>query len=187
MRSGHRLAASACCGMFLLVSTAVAQQDFGFMPRGGKAILLELLATGLAGRELITASPAGMSEKDWKQTVAALATGLGDKEVRTLAAYLSVSAPFSAAVSEKAAQPDEVAPLLPMDGRELAWEYCQSCHSLFSGYLTQERETRAWLNMFESPFHRGIQMTQKQRDEFARYSAINMPMKFEDVPEELRF
>jgi hypothetical protein len=74
-----------------------------------------------------------------------------------------------------------------MDGRELAWEYCQSCHSLFSGYLTQERDAPAWLNTFASPFHREIKMTQKQREEFARYSAINMPMKFEDVPEELRF
>ncbi len=187
MRNGHRLAVVACCSMFLLVGTAAAQLDFGFMPRGGKAILLELLATSPAGRELIKASPAGKSDKDWKRAVAALATGLRDKELQTLAAYLSVSAPFGASVGEKASQPDEVAPLLPMDGRELAWEYCQSCHSLFSGYLTQERDTRAWLNTFESPFHREVQMTQKQREEFARYSAINMPMKIEDVPEELRF
>jgi hypothetical protein len=30
-------------------------------------------------------------------------------------------------------------------------------------------------------------MTPQEREEFSRYSAINMPMKFEDVPEELRF
>jgi hypothetical protein len=30
-------------------------------------------------------------------------------------------------------------------------------------------------------------MTPIQREEFIHYSAINMPMKFEDVPEELRF
>ncbi len=173
--------------LLLLIGTAAAQGDFGFMPRGGKSILLDLLATTPTARELVKDSPAGRSEEDWRQHVAGVAAGLSDKELRTLAAYLSVSAPFGAAVSEKASQPDEVAPLLPMDGRELAWEYCQSCHSLFSGYLTQERDARAWFNTFESPFHREVRMTQKQREEFARYSAINMPMKFEDVPEELRF
>lgn len=187
MRNGHRLAASACCSMFLLVGTGVAQQDFGFMPRGGKSILLDLLATTPAARELVTDSPAGRSEEDWRQHVTGVAAGLGDKEQKTLAAYLSTSAPFDAAVSQKAAQPNEVAPLLPMDGRELAWEYCQSCHSLFSGYLTQDRDARAWLNTFQSPFHREVRMSRQQHEEFARYSAINMPMKFEDVPEELRF
>lgn len=182
MRSVCRLAACSSCALFLIAGLATAQLDPGFMPRGGKSILLDLLAAGPAGLELIKDSASGKTEADWKQTVAALAAGLGDKEQQTLAIYLSVNAPF-----EKAAQPDQAAALLPMDGRELAWEYCQSCHSLFSGYLTQERDALAWLNTFASPFHREIKMTQKQREEFARYSAINMPMKFEDVPEELRF
>ena len=41
--------------------------------------------------------------------------------------------------------------------------------------------------MFESPFHREIKMSTQQREIFARYSAINMPMRVEDVPAELRF
>lgn len=187
MRSAYRLAAYSCCAMFLIADLATAQLDPDFMPRGGKSILLEILAAGPAGLQLIKDSASGKSEADWKRTVAALAAGLSDKEQQTLAIYLSVNAPLDAAAIEKAAQPGQVAPLLPMDGRELAWEYCQSCHSLFSGYLTQERDAPAWLNTFASPFHREIKMTQKQREEFARYSAINMPMKFEDVPEELRF
>ena len=30
-------------------------------------------------------------------------------------------------------------------------------------------------------------MTEAERETFARYSAINMPIPFEDVPEDLRF
>jgi hypothetical protein len=41
--------------------------------------------------------------------------------------------------------------------------------------------------MFLSPFHREMKMSAQEREEFARYSELNMPMKFEDVPEELRF
>ena len=53
--------------------------------------------------------------------------------------------------------------------------------------MTQERDVRAWLNMFQSPLHRELKMTAQERDEFARYSAINMPMKIDDVPKDLRF
>ena len=41
--------------------------------------------------------------------------------------------------------------------------------------------------MFQSPFHRELKMSAEERDEFSHYSVINMPMKFEDVPEDLRF
>ena len=41
--------------------------------------------------------------------------------------------------------------------------------------------------MFMSPFHRELKMTPAEREEFSRYSALNMPMKVEDVPAELRF
>ena len=46
---------------------------------------------------------------------------------------------------------------------------------------------QGWRNIFLSPFHRELKMTAQEREKFARYSAINMPMKFEDVPEDLRF
>jgi hypothetical protein len=41
--------------------------------------------------------------------------------------------------------------------------------------------------MFLSPFHRELKMSPREREEFARYSALNMPMRIEDVPEDLRF
>jgi hypothetical protein len=76
---------------------------------------------------------------------------------------------------------------LPPDGRDLAWNECQSCHSLFASHLTQKRTLQGWLNVFLSPFHREMKMTAKEREEFARYSTLNMPMKVEDVPQDLRF
>ena len=79
-------------------------------------------------------------------------------------------------------QGPDLAAALPRDGRELAWNECQFCHSLFASHLTQNRDVQAWLNMFQSPFHRELKMTAQEREEFARYSAINMPMKVEDVP-----
>jgi hypothetical protein len=41
--------------------------------------------------------------------------------------------------------------------------------------------------VFLSPFHRNIKMSEKERETFARYSAVSMPMKAEDVPPDLRF
>jgi hypothetical protein len=53
--------------------------------------------------------------------------------------------------------------------------------------LTQRRNAQGWRNMFLSPFHRELKMNPQEREEFARYSALNMPMRIEDVPQDLRF
>jgi hypothetical protein len=41
--------------------------------------------------------------------------------------------------------------------------------------------------MFQSTFHRELKMTAQERREFSSYSAINIPMRIEDVPTDLRF
>jgi hypothetical protein len=117
------------------------------------------------------------------------AKGLSETEQRTLAAYLAINMPVPdpAGVAAKAAKPEDLGAALPRDGRELGWEECQFCHSLFTSHLTQDRDVQAWMNMFQSPFHRGLKMTPQERHEFSHYSAINMPMKIEDVPADLRF
>ena len=53
--------------------------------------------------------------------------------------------------------------------------------------VSVSRDAQGWRNVFLSPFHRQMEMSEKQREEFARYSAINMPMKVEEVPPDLRF
>ena len=109
------------------------------------------------------------------------------RELSELAAYLAVNLPLPEGVVQQAENSGDIASALPPDGRELAWTQCQFCHSLFTSYLTQERDVQGWRSTFLSPFHRGLKMTAKQRETFARYSAINMPMKAADVPAALRY
>jgi hypothetical protein len=172
--------------MVLVPALAAAQEDSAFMPKGGKTLLLELLGAPVdasAAREIL---PAQHDETEWRVIVAARQKGLSERELNELAAYLSVNMPVADAAAATA-KPEDVAAALPPDGRELAWTQCQFCHSLFSSYLMQQRDAQGWRSTFLSPFHRGIKMTAKERETFARYSAINMPMKKEDVPPDLRY
>jgi hypothetical protein len=169
------------------LSPALAQLSFDFMPKGGKTLFLEVFGAVPDAATLAEMTAAGRSDADWGEVLTARDTGLGKKELRTLAAYLAVNMPLAPEAVEAAAKEGDIAPALPPDGRDLAWFKCQSCHSLFAGYLTQNRDLEGWRNMFQSPFHRELTMTPQEREEFSRYSVINMPMKFEDVPEELRF
>lgn len=170
------LLVSLGAAVFALVQ---AGEDHAFMPKGGRALLLELLGADAA--ELSRTAQARASEAQWREFADARGKALGERERATLAAYLSVNMPVPQASLAR------LPAALPPDGRDLAWNQCQSCHSLFTSHLMQDRDAQAWRNMFESPFHRGIKMSAQEREEFARYSALNMPMKAEDVPAELRF
>ncbi len=174
-------------GALLLATPALAQQDPQFMPKGGKALLLALLGTSPDAAELPQIGAAKRSEAEWRAFLAPRQGAMNEKELATLVAYLAVNMPLPAGALEQAAKQGNPTAALPPDGRELAWNNCQSCHSLFAGYLTQERDLQAWHNEFLAPFHRGLRMTAQEREEFCRYSALNMPMKIDDVPSDLRF
>lgn len=159
----------------LPLAGAALAQDYAFMPKGGRTLLLDMLGAPGSQAELRAVVGSRRSEAEWRDFVAARGKELSEREAATLAAYLAVNTPVPAGTA------------LPPDGRELAWNQCQFCHSLFTSHLTQDKGLQAWRNMFESPFHRELKMSAQEREEFSRYSAINMPMKFEDVPPELRF
>ena len=161
--------------------------SFDFMPKGGKALFVDVFGAAPDAATLDEMTAPARGEADWSSFLAARGSGLSDKELRTLSAYLAVNMPAKRDVLDAAAKAGDIATALPVDGRELAWNGCQGCHSLFAGYLTQDRDLQGWQNMFNSPFHRELKMAPQERDEFSRYSTINMPMKFEDVPEDLRF
>lgn len=165
---------------------AFAQDDHGFMPKGGNILLQQLLAQAPA-TELRTVLNARRNAAEWQEAMRPRAGGLTDREQRTLASYLGANLPLPADIAEHATTPGKLAAALPPDGDDLAWNYCQSCHSLFSGYLMQDRDVKGWLSVFLSPFHRQIKMTDQQRATFAGYSSINMPMQVQDVPSDLRF
>jgi hypothetical protein len=165
---------------------AMAQEDEAFMPKGGKTLFLELKDTPRAA-ELREIGNLTHTEAEWRGILAERHKQLGERELNELAAYLAVNFPLPEGAVAQAESGNDIASALPADGRELAWTQCQFCHSLFSGYLMQQRDAQGWRSIFLSPFHRGLKMTAQQRETFARYSAINMPMKAADVPAELRY
>lgn len=152
-------------------SAAVAQVDpFAFLPDGGTASLALAYPDATDRQDALGAS---RSAEDWQAELSD--KGLGTAETRTLAAWLARVAPLA---------PGDP---LPPDGRDLALAQCQSCHSLFTGFLMQRRDRNGWMSVFASPFHLKLPMTATEREIFADYAAINMPMRPEDVPPELRF
>jgi hypothetical protein len=186
---GKRLSLMMLGFVLLGLSPALSQLDYGFMPKGGKTLLLELLGGAPTEKDVRAIVEARRSEAEWREALSTRAKSIGEPELRTLAAYLAINMPVQdpGSVAAKATNPADLAAALPRDGRELAWYECQFCHSLFTSHLTQSRDTQAWLNMFQSPFHRELKMTAQERREFSAYSAINMPMRIEDVPADLRF
>jgi hypothetical protein len=158
------------------LAIAGAAETFDFMPKGGRALLVQV--AGKAPAQLRGITQERRTEPQWREFADAQPS-LSERERATLAAYLAVNMPMAAAAQDAKA--------LPLDGRDLAWEQCQSCHSLFAGFLTQSGNAVRWRNMFLAPFHRNMKMSPREREEFARYAEINMPMKVEDIPADLRF
>ena len=175
--------------LFLGLAPALSQLDYTFMPKGGKALLLEILGSKPDRKDLLNILAVRRSEEDWQQSMAQRVKGMSERERKTLAAYLAINMPVKDPdqAVEKSTKPEALYAALPRDGRELGFYECQYCHSLFTSHLMQDRSFQAWMNMFQSPFHREMKMTQQEREEFSRYSALNMPMKIEDVPQDLRF
>lgn len=179
-----------CTGMAVVLLAvasllpAAAQDDESFMPKGGKTLFLEAAGTS-AAKELREIGNAKRSETEWRDYWSAQHKSSSEREVAEIAAYLAVNLPLPEGTLEQAGS--DVASALPDDGRQLAWKECQFCHSLYSGYLMQQRDVQGWRSVFLSPFHKNLKLTAQQRETFARYSAINMPMKSSDVPAALRY
>lgn len=171
-----RLLAPLGAGACALVLAAAGETP-DFMPKGGRTLLAEITAGAPAQLRAIVQER--RSEAQWLEFAKSQKKLSTDAQRATLAAYLAVNLPVAAPVQG----PRD----LPLDGRDLAWEQCQSCHSLFSSFLTQSGSATRWRNMFLAPFHRNMRMSPQEREEFARYAEINMPMKVEDIPADLRF
>jgi hypothetical protein len=183
-RTAARILASVLFVLAAAVRPAAAQEDESFMPKGGKTLFLEL-KDGSRATELREIGNTKRTEAEWRAYLAERHKQLGDRELNELAAYLAVNLPLpEGSVGQSG---EDIASALPDDGRELAWKECQFCHSLYSGYLMQQRDVQGWRNVFLSPFHKNLKMTVQQRETFAHYSAINMPMKAADVPAQLRY
>jgi hypothetical protein len=154
------------------------------MPDGGRETLLRLARSSLVDLAAVTGTKA--TEAEWSARIAAADPSLPEKAIATLADYLAVNMPVDEPASS-GSDPDAIAATLPADGKQLAIDNCQFCHSFFTGYLVHDRDAEGWRAIFKAPFHTELPMDAKERETFARYSAVNMPIAYEDVPPELRF
>ena len=160
---------------------AFGQVSFDFMPDGGRGLLARLV--GDRSSVLTEIAGARRDLVGWQDYLAGQGD-LSDTERSTLAGYLSVNFPLPEGELQAG---DDLFAALPPDGKDLAIGNCQTCHSIFSGYLMQDRDSQGWRSIFLSPFHRELAMTEQERATFVLYSAANMPLEFEAVPPELRF
>lgn len=171
----------------LVAAAAVwaADDQYGFMPDGGRTILAGLLAglDAAKAEEVLLRDAEATAWADW---AAEFDKGLDPTAIETFASYAALNLPV-ADTSIAGLKGTELADALPPDGKDLAVAQCQFCHSLFSGYLMHDRDLAGWEGTFKAPFHTEIPMTDVERKTFASYSALNMPLAFEDVPPELRF
>ena len=164
---------------------ALAQPSFDFMPDGGQSMLRKLFSQAPA--KVYEIAGATHTEAEWTAYLHEQAADLNDRERETLAGYLAVNMPLQESALKDAERKNDVMSAFPADGRQLAIDNCQFCHAFFSGYLMHDRDVEGWRSTFKFPFHKEIRMTDKEKETFARYSAVNMPLRIEDVPEELRF
>jgi len=170
---------------------AQAADVFDFIPSGGRTLLAKTLASRPPADEVKGLLSAKHTREEWLsylQDHSKAITGLkrlNDKELLTLADYLSFNMPLTAA--KIPANPTQVnwEKLLPLDGRDFTLEYCQSCH-IITVVITQKRSKNAWLGSMNKPSHIQIKLTEEQREALASYLVLNAAIPIDDVPEELR-
>lgn len=169
----------------LAAAVWAADDQYGFMPDGGRTLLTGLVQ-GMDPGTLRMVLAREADAADWAEWARVQAPDMDDVSAQTLAEYAALNLPLDDTSLGKAS-PQELTEALPQDGKDLAINQCQFCHSLFSGYLMHDRDRTGWKGTFKAPFHKEIPMSEVERDTFASYSALNMPLAFEDVPPELRF
>jgi hypothetical protein len=174
------LAALLVSGAALAPTYAQDEDVFAFIPPGGRTLLGDLIASGkLPSGKVLSVR---RSREEWLRQIQGLGTGLDVVQQNTLAAYLAATMPAS---ETGAGTVDTDGLALPRDGRDLALEYCQSCH-IITVVVTQDRTREAWLGTMNKPSHVEIDTTQAEREALADYLVLNGGIPIEEVPEELR-
>jgi hypothetical protein len=173
----------------LLVSPLQAQQYdpvFDFIPSGGRSLLAQVLDSKPPATEVSALLTGKRSREEWVAYLKSRAGAIpvlktfDERQISTLADYLSINAPLPAAKA-----PGEVTKSLPKDGRDIALDYCQSCH-IITVTVTQDRTREHWLGTMNKPSHVGIKLTPQERDALARYLVLNAGIPIDQVPEDLR-
>ena len=177
--------------LFLAPLPAQAADVFDFIPLGGRTLLANTFASRPPANEVKALLSAKHTREEWlsylqghSKAIAGLQR-LNEKELLTLADYLSHNMPLPPAKIPADPAKANWDKLLPHDGRDFALEHCQSCH-IITVVITQKRAKDAWLGSMNKPSHIEIKLTAAQRDALATYLVLNAAISIEQVPEELR-
>ncbi len=170
---------------------AQAADVFDFIPLGGRTLLAKTLASRPAADEVKALLNAKHTREEWlsylqghRKAITGLQR-LNEKELLTLADYLSYNMPLPAARIPADPAKANWEKLLPLDGRDFALEYCQNCH-IITVVITQKRSKDAWLGSMNKPSHIQIKLSSAQREALASYLVLNAAIPIDLVPEELR-
>ncbi len=195
MHITHRSASAAWFLAVGLLAASLAAQAadpvFDFIPLGGRSLLAKTFASRPPADEVKGLLAAKHTREEWLSYLrnhSKAITGLqklGDKELLTLADYLSYNMPLPPAKIPANPAQANWDKLLPPDGRDFALDYCQSCH-IITVVVTQKRARDAWLGSMNKPSHIEIKLTREQRNALASYLVLNAAIPIDQVPEELR-
>jgi hypothetical protein len=192
MRSNRPTARAAVVALgALLISGLWAQEYdpiFNFIPSGGRSLLAEVLDSKPPVADVRALLTSKRTREEWvadlkarTNTIPAL-KALDERELLTLADYLSLNTPLPSAPADMGKA--NWKHLLPR-GRDLALEYCQSCH-IITVTVTQDRSREHWLGTMSKPSHVEIKLSRKQREALASYLVLNAGIPIDQVPEDLR-
>lgn len=178
-------------GLLLGAAAAWAADVFDFIPAGGRTLMARALEGRPAADEVRALVAGKRTREEWlaylrgrSKAVPGLQR-LQEKELLTLADYLSFNMPLPAAKVPANLAQANWAKLLPPDGRDFALDYCQGCH-VITVVITQDRSKDAWLGTLNKPSHIQIKLGRAEREALASYLVINAAISIDDVPEELR-
>lgn len=176
---------------FSALLTVQAADVFEFIPLGGRSLLARVLAGRPAADDVRALVNGRHTREEWladlrgrSKQLPALQK-LSEKQLLTLADYMSFNLPLPAGKVPANLAQANWDKLLPMDGRDMALEYCQGCH-IITVVITQDRTKAAWLGSMNKPSHVQIKLSAAQREALASYLVINAAIPIDDVPEDLR-
>ena len=164
---------------------------FDFIPLGGRSHLSQMLEGKPPVSEVKAMLSAKRGRAEWVEYLKQHATtfpalqDLDEHERLTLADYMSFSLPLPAEKNPADPTKADWRKILPIDGRDMALEYCQSCH-IITVTITQDRMREAWLGTMTNPSHIEIKLSKQEREALASYLVLNAGISIEQVPEDLR-
>jgi hypothetical protein len=164
---------------------------FDFIPLGGRSHLSQMLEGKPPASEVKTMLSAKRGRAEWVEYLKQNATtfpalqDLDEHELLTLADYMSFSLPLPAEKIPADPAKADWRKILAIDGRDMALEYCQSCH-IITVTITQDRTREAWLGTMTNPSHIEIKLSKQEREALASYLVLNAGISIEQVPEDLR-